>query len=364
MAPDEPTHEDRLFQRRAVQSSIRVGLIFALAYWSFRIVKPFIDPFFWGAIIAIATYPVYRLILRWVRGRSRVAAVIIVLLGLMVLLAPTAALGVSLLQTASTVAAELHDGTLSIPPPPTSVQSWPLVGARLYDLWEKASENVESVLSQFAPHLKEVALWLVQMAGATSWGVLKFMLSILIAGVLLARANDAANAARAIATRLTGERGPELTHIAGVTIFSVTRGILGVAVVQSLLAGLGMLAVKVPAAGLWALLVLILSIVQLPAMLILIPIIVYVFFNNSIGVAVVFAVWSTLVGLSDTPLRPLLMGRAANVPTLVIFVGAIGGFLFQGIIGLFVGAVVLALGYTLFVAWLREQTASALTGES
>ena len=135
---------------------------------------------------------------------------------------------------------------------------------------------------------------------------------------------------------------------------SVTRGILGVALIQAVLAGIGLLVVGVPAAGLWVLLILFLAAVQIPTLLILGPIIVYVFATSSTAVAVLFAIWSTAVGLSDNVLKPLLLGRGTDVPMLVIFMGAIGGFVLEGIIGLFVGAVVLAVGYTLFKAWLED----------
>jgi predicted PurR-regulated permease PerM len=181
----------------------------------------------------------------------------------------------------------------------------------------------------------------------------KFVISIVIAGVLLANGARAADASREIATRLAGERGAPLTELARATVQSVTRGILGVAAIQSLLAGMGLLAVGVPAAGLWALLVLLLAVIQLPPLLVLGPIIVYVFWTSSTLVAVAFAVWTLLVGTIDNFLKPLLMGRGVDVPMLVVFLGAIGGFMLDGIIGLFVGAVVLALGYSLFTAWLQ-----------
>ena len=160
------------------------------------------------------------------------------------------------------------------------------------------------------------------------------------------------------ATRLTGERGTKAVELAGATVRSVALGILGVALIQTLLAGIGFLAVGVPGAGLWALLVLILAVIQLPTLLILGPIIVYVFSTSSPVIAVVFAIWSILVGISDAFLKPLLMGRGVDVPMLVIFIGAIGGFMRSGIIGLFVGAIIFALGYKLFLAWLNEDTAA------
>ena len=162
--------------------------------------------------------------------------------------------------------------------------------------------------------------------------------------------------ARAIAKRLAGERGTRVVKLAGATVRSVALGILGVALIQTFLASLGFLIVGVPGAGLWALLVLILAVVQLPTILILGPIIVYVFSTSSTVIAVVFAIWSILVGISDAFLKPLLMGRGVDVPMLVIFIGAIGGFMTSGIIGLFVGAIIFALGYKLFLAWLNEDT--------
>ena len=179
------------------------------------------------------------------------------------------------------------------------------------------------------------------------------MVSIVIAGALLAKAAGCSQAAREFATRLAGERGTKAVELAEATVRSVALGILGVALIQTLLAGIGFLVVGVPGAGLWALLVLILAVVQLPTILILGPIIVYVFSTSSTVTAVVFAIWSILVGISDAFLKPLLMGRGVNVPMLVIFIGAIGGFMTSGIIGLFVGAIIFSLGYKLFILWLN-----------
>jgi len=180
--------------------------------------------------------------------------------------------------------------------------------------------------------------------------------AIVIAGVLLANSETGIQVARAIAVRLAGERGMEFVALSGATVRNVSRGILGVAVIQAILAGIGCLVMGVPAAGLWALLVLILAVIQLPTILVLGPIIIYVFYTANTVPAVLFAVWSLLVGLCDSFLKPLLMGRGASVPMLVVFIGALGGFMFSGIIGLFLGAVVLSLGFKLFQAWLAVQS--------
>jgi predicted PurR-regulated permease PerM len=185
-------------------------------------------------------------------------------------------------------------------------------------------------------------------------GVLMFVVAILIAGALLPNGDRAAKLADRVAFIIAGPRGPNLVRLAADSVQSVTRGVIGVAVIQSLLAGLGMLVVGVPGAGLWTLMILILAVMQLPAMLVLIPVIIYVFSTSSTAVAVLFTIWAALVGLSDNVLKPLLMGRGSSVPMLVLFMGSLGGFMAGGILGLFVGAVILSLGYTIFLAWVDE----------
>ncbi len=221
-------------------------------------------------------------------------------------------------------------------------------------IWTAASQNLEAALAQAGPFLKTLAQGLLAGSASAGLGILMFALSIVIAGVLLSYGAPAAEAARRVARRVTGERGDELVALTQNTVESVTQGILGVALIQGVLAGIGLLVAGVPAAGLWALLVLFLAVVQIPTILVLAPIIVYVFTTASTGMAVAFAVWSLAVGFSDNFLKPLLLGRGVDVPMLVIFMGAIGGFILQGIIGLFVGAVVLAVGFTLFKAWMDE----------
>jgi predicted PurR-regulated permease PerM len=243
-----------------------------------------------------------------------------------------------------------------VPPPSESVKSWPVIGEPFYKFWSLASNNLGAALSKMAPQLKKFGIPLLSTAAGAGVGILKFVVSLIIAGVLLANASGGSQTARAFAKRLTGERGTMVVQLAAATVRSVALGILGVALIQTLLAGMGFLAVGVPGAGFWALLVLVLAVVQLPTILILGPIIVYVFYTSSTVIAVVFAIWSILVGISDAFLKPLLMGRGVDVPMLVIFIGAIGGFMASGIIGLFVGAVIFALGYKLFLLWLSADT--------
>jgi len=346
--------DDQAFLRRSVEASIRIGLVVLLTAWCFQIVRPFIEPIVWASIIAVAAHPTCLRLERALGGRRKVAAALFTLLIMTLLIIPTAMLTGTLIEGAQELSGELRDGTLAIPPPPESVGSWPFVGESIEKFWTKASRNLESALLMIEPQLKAVGAWLLSKGASTGVGLLKFVASILIAGLLLAKSDTAQDVVRRIATRIAEERGASFTDLAGATVRSVARGILGVALIQSLCAGMGMLAVGVPAAGLWALLVLLLAVVQLPPLLVLAPIILYVFSTTGTVVAVLFMIWSLFVGMMDSFLKPILLGRGVDVPMLVIFIGAIGGFIFQGIVGLFVGAVVLAVSYNLFDAWLAD----------
>ena len=346
--------DDTVFFSRALEASIRIGLVALLVLWCFQLARPFITPAIWGVILAIALHPAYVIVRRALGGRSAAAAASLVAGVLLLLIVPTALLTASLIESGTDVASSLQGGALDIPPPPASVADWPVVGDQVHGFWAAASNNLGTALSKIDTQLKSVGLWLLETVASTGIGLVMFALSVVIAGALLSYDESATDVARRIARRLAGERGDELIALTGVTVQSVTRGILGVALIQSVLSGLAMLAVGVPAAALWAIGVFLLAVVQVPTVVLLIPVAVYVFYTSSTVVAVLFLIWSLVVGSSDNVLKPMLLGRGVDVPMLVIFMGAIGGFILNGIIGLFVGAVVLAVGYTLLKAWIEE----------
>ena len=354
MSSSEKTDDQRAFDRRVTQAAVRLSLLALLAFWCLKILAPFLNPIIGGVVIAIAVQTPYAKLTGALGGRPKLSAVLMVVVALLVLIVPTLALGASLVDSTAAFSDDLIHDQIKIPAPPDSVAVWPIVGQQLHGLWLGASENLESVLVKLAPYMKDVGLWLVSSVGDLGMGVALFIVAILIAGALLPNGERATRLADKVAYLVAGPRGPKLADLAASSVQSVTRGVLGVAVLQSLLAGLGMLVVGVPAAGLWTLLILILAVMQLPPTLVLIPVIIYVFYTSSTVVAVLFAIWSVLVGLSDNVLKPLLMGRGSAVPMLVLFMGSIGGFIAGGILGLFVGAVVLSLGYTIFMAWVDE----------
>ncbi len=354
---------DRAFLRNALEAAIRIGVVALLAAWCFTIVRPFAVAGVWGIIIAIAVHPLYQRLCNWLRGRSKLAAALTALLLLLLLLVPTVMLSRTAYEGTAMVAERLRQGSLVVPPPPAAVAGWPLVGEPLTKFWTLASENLSEALRQVAPQAKAASRWLLGMAAGAGFALLQFILAIAIAGVLLAHHEGGHHLAGAVARRLAGRRGEEFADLAGATVRSVTRGILGVAIIQSLLAGLGFLVAGVPGAGLWALLCLILAVLQIGPGLVLIGVIAYVFATASTATAVIFLVWNVFVGLIDNVLKPLLLGRGVNVPMVVIFLGAIGGFLSMGIIGLFVGSIVLVLGYTILLTWLGEGGERPVEGE-
>lgn len=346
--------ESGLFVSRMVESAIRIGLIVLLVAWCLDIVRPFWAPIVWGIIIAVAAYPGYARLCGIFGGRRIAAAVAFILIALISLIVPAILLSGTLVEGARNLVAGLDAGTIGVPPPPPGVGEWPLIGDWLQPLWEQASSNLSAALIDLAPQLQAAGKWLLSAAAGAGLGILQFFFAIVISGLIMINAESAQHIAYAIARRLAGAQGKAYAELAEATVRSVTRGILGVALIQSTLAGLGFLAVGVPAAGLWALLSLLLGVLQLGVFLVVVPIVIYVFFNADTLTAVLFLVWSLFVTNIDNVLRPLLLGRGVAVPMAVVFIGAFGGFLSSGIIGLFVGAVVLVLSYKLFLAWLGE----------
>ena len=349
--------DNKDYVNRAVEVSTHIGLIFLLAAACFLMLRPFLPLITWGIIIAVAVYPGYQKLQLALRGRGVLSSVLITVLLLALLVIPVVLLAGTLVGGIQTLAAHFKDGTAIIPPPPASVETWPLIGVPLKNAWSLASTNVTAALRSFAPQIKAIVPGLLSASAGVSLTVLQFVLSIVVAGVLLANAKNAAGSAHSLASRIFGERGAEFERLASSTIRSVTTGILGVALIQSLLAAGGFLVAGLPGAGLWAVVFLIAAVLQVGT-LILIPAVIYMFATASVTKAVIFTVWCLIVALLDNVLKPLLLGRGVAVPIAVVFLGAIGGFVVMGIIGLFVGAIVLSVGYKLFIAWLDRAPAN------
>ena len=345
-------------------NAVRLAILFLLLYYCFLIIAPFVPLVLWGAIIAVALYPLHIKFTAKLGNRGKLSATLLSLIALAVIMTPVVMLSDSLIEGVRTWTADFESGSVRVPPPAEGVRDWPMIGEKLYSAWQLASENLSEAAEQYAPQLEGLGNALASAAAGVGIGLLQMILSIVIAGIFLASADVSAAGTRAVVNRLVGARGPRLVALSEATVRSVAQGVLGVAIIQTLLAAVGLLAAGVPAAGVWAFLVLLLAIVQLPTILILGPIIVYVFSVADPLTASVFAIWSVLVSVSDMVLKPLLLGRGLDVPMLVILIGAIGGMLLSGIVGLFVGAVILVLGYELVEFWVTGDDAAVETTES
>jgi len=342
---------------RAVETSVHVGLVILLAAACFLILRPFLVLIAWGTIVAIALYPGFRKVQLALGGRGVLSAVLltVVLLGCLIL--PTVLLTGTLIGGINSVVSHIKDGTLTVPPPPAKVETWPVIGVPLNNAWTAASANISSALRSFAPQIKTIMPSLLSASAGIGFTVLQFALSIVVAGFLLAYAPAGIAVARSLTSRFFGDYGPEVEQIVASTTRSVTTGIIGVAFIQSVLAGLGFLVAGLPGAGLWTVVFLFAAVLQVGA-LVLVPAVVYLFMTASVTKAVIFLVWCLIVALSDNVLKPLLLGRGVAVPVAVVFLGAIGGFVAMGVLGLFVGAIVLSVGYKVFLAWLNRTPAA------
>ena len=341
--------------QQALEAITRIGVVALLVIWCFEIIRPFVVPIVWGIIIAVAIFPIYQKLRSLVGERATFAATVMTVALFLVIVGPVVLLVSVLADNLHALAQQMREGTLTIPHPPASVKTWPVIGPPIHTFWDLAASNLSAAVQQLAPQLKEIARPLLAAAAAVGLSMVQFGLAVVLAGVFLAYSAEGHRLTRAIGRRLAGQRGVELVDLSEATMRSVARGVLGVAVIQAFLAGLGFVIVGVPFPGVWTVLALILAIIQIGVGLVMVPAALYVFSVHDTLPATLFLFWTIFVIVIDNVLKPLLLGRGLEVPMVVIFVGALGGMISSGIIGLFVGAILLALGYKVFLAWLEMQ---------
>jgi predicted PurR-regulated permease PerM len=336
---------------------LRVGVIAVLAVFCYGVFHPFLNLMLWSVILAVTLYPLHR----WVRGKlggkdGRAATLIVV--GIMLVLAvPAWVVGNSLVDTAVDGLKKAHDKHLEIPPPRAEVRSWPLVGERVYAEWDAAHANPEALKQKLGPKLVGAAKKLLGTLADLASGLLLFVVAKPIAGIIMAFGEHGTISMRRIASAFVGpERGPEIIALCTATIRAVAQGVIGIAFIQAVLVGIGIVPMGVPAAGLLCLVVLMLGIMQLPATILTIPIIIYVFATEgSSATVIIFAIYLFVAGLADNVLKPLMLGRGVSVPMPVVLIGAIGGMITGGLLGLFIGPVALGVAYELFWRWVDER---------
>lgn len=353
MEKQTEVNQNKRFINNMVESAIRIGLLFILIVWTYDIIKPFIIPVLWGAILAVALMPITQKLETSLNGRRGLTATILVLLCITLLITPFVVVSGSLVDVVTHLTEVFKSGDVKIPGPTQRVADIPVIGGKLFEVWSLFSSNLEKAVTHFLPEIKTAASKMASIVGSSLSALLMFIVSLAIAAGFMAHAEASAAALKSVTVRVVGKNGEEWTTLTAATIRSVLLGVVGVALIQSILIGAALFTFDIPAAGLITIGILILGIAQLPALIVVLPLIGYVFSTQDTTPATVFSIWVFLAGLSDNVLKPLLMGRGVNIPMPVILFGAIGGMLAAGIIGLFLGAVVLAIWYELFLAWLN-----------
>lgn len=343
---------NRTYLNQAVEIAIRLSLLIALVSWCFMILSPFISLLLWGIIIAVTVHPIHQKLSKRLRGRDKLSAILITLMLLAIILVPAILLGESLVDGIRYFRETYQQGGHLIPPPDQRVESWPAAAQPIIDLWRMASDSLHTFFVQYKDQLANAGRWLFSALAGITIGILQFVVSIIISGAMLIYAKSGGSAIERVFIRLAGRRGEDFVRLSEVTIRQVVKGILGVALIQTTLASLGFFVAGVPAAGLWAVICLVLAIVQIGVGPVVIPLVIYMFSTTDTLTASLFMGWSVMVLLIDNVLKPLLLGRGAPVPMLVIFLGSIGGFVASGFIGLFLGAVILSLTYKLAEEWI------------
>lgn len=345
-----------LNNNRSIEFLIHVGLLILLVAASLMILAPFMIILIWGVIIAVAQFPLFKTSAEILGNKKTLTAVLFTLAGLMIIIIPSLILAESSASGYQNLLRAFEEGKLTIPPPTENVKEWPLIGENLYSIWVQASNNLLELLSKYngqhSEQVKDFVGWVLKTLTSIGLTFLQFIVSIIIAGALLAKAEVGVETAKEFAKKLVGDNAENYINLIIGTIRSVVQGILGIALIQAFASAILLIIFNVPLLGLWTLFVLILATVQLPPILILGPISIYVFSVLDTVPATIFTVFAVLIGSIDNFLKPLFLGRGVDIPMLVILLGAIGGMLAFGILGLFVGAVILAVSYKLMMAWL------------
>jgi predicted PurR-regulated permease PerM len=340
--------------------AIRLAFLGVILFLALSIILPFLETIAWSVVLAVALYPFFDWVANGLGGRRKLAAALITILLLLIVFGPVTWLGLDLVDVPRMIYARLDSGALSIPPPVETVKTWPLIGEPMFQFWELASTNLSGAFVKVAPHLKPLGSTLLGAAGSIGVAILQFVASVIIAGFLLSPGPMLVETVAAFLQRRVSRRGNEFMQLAGATIRNVSQGVIGVSLLQALLAGIGLMVAGVPGASLIAFGVLILGIIQIGPTVILVPVIIWSWMTMETSAALLFTAYIVPVNLIDNVLRPIIFTRGLKTPMLVIIVGVIGGTLSNGIIGLFVGPIVLAVAWDLLVAFVRDDDDSSL----
>ncbi len=325
-----------------------------LVFWSAVLIRPFLPIVLWSLILTVTLYPVFAWVARVLGGRRRSAAAIVTVLSLLVFTGPVIWLGLSMIEGFGTLSQRLNAGAITIPPPSDEIRTWPLIGERLYYFWDLASTNLKGALTEALPYLKPLRSIARRMAESAATGIPIFLVSLIIMGFLFSPAPSLAETIRKLSHRILPARGQEFVKLAGATIRNVSQGVIGIAFLQAMLSGFGFVIAGIPGSGLLSLAVLIFGILQFSG-IVLISVIIWSWTAMPATAALAFTAYMVPVSLIDNILRPIVIAHGLKTPMLVILTGVFGGAVVHGIIGLFIGPIVLAVTWELIVAWVKHE---------
>jgi predicted PurR-regulated permease PerM len=357
---DSPA-EERL-AARLLDVLIQAGLVLVLVLLCYQVFAPFLSLMVWAVILAVSLYPLHQALARRLGGRQGWAASLIALLGIVLTVTPAAVLLASMGDSVQNLVTGVQQNTLQVPPPRESVADWPLVGKRIYAFWDRAHADLPGLIQSLQPKIGQLARTALGAVASIGGGILGFVAAFIVAGIMMAYGTPGARACRAIYARVFGAvRGEQFIVLSIATIRAVAQGVIGIAFIQALAVGLCLLAAGIPLAGVLAGVVLVLGIAQVPALIVTLPAIVYLWASGGYSTmqAAIYTVLLFIAGMADNVLKPLMLGRGVDAPMPVILLGALGGMAAAGILGLFVGATLLALGYQIFMHWVAANPEAA-----
>ena len=334
---------------------IRAGLIAALVVLCYQVFAPFLQLTVWAIILAVALYPFHQMVARRLGNRQGLSSTLILVLVAVLIIAPTAVLMGLLGDSVQQLIENVRNNTLKIPEPRPGIASLPIVGERIHDLWMQAHADLPGLIQSLQPKIGDLAKSALGFVASIGGALLMLIAAFIIGAVIMAFGEAAMRGSRAIFIRIVGlERAESFTHLATSTIRAVALGVIGIAVVQAILIGLALFIAHVPLAGVAAAVMLVLGIAQVPALIVTLPAIAYLWMSGNYATvaAIAYTVLLIVAGMADNVLKPLLLGRGADAPMPVVLLGALGGMAAAGIMGMFVGAVLLSLGYVIFMEWV------------
>ncbi|MFV0564620.1 MAG: AI-2E family transporter [Flavobacteriaceae bacterium] len=335
---------------------IRIALISLLLIWAFKLLAPFIGVIAWAVILAVAIYPFYQKRIKSTNTkRQKLKTTLFTLIVLTVMAVPTYLIFSSVIESTATTLKELNAGTFEVQPPSEKIKNLPLIGEKLYKDWMKFSTDSKSYVLDHKDFILENGKGVFSNLLGLMGTLLLFIISFIISVVFMSNADSMHATAAKFAKKVIGKDGDEIVLMSRNTIRSVVKGILLVAIIQALLCFVGFKIFGIPLAGVFTLLAMVCAIVQIPVTLAVIPPIIVAFsITDNTTHAVIFTVYILAISLVDNFLKPIFLSKGLKTPTVIIFLGAIGGVMLHGIIGLFVGTVVLALMHQFYTSWVNN----------